>query len=47
MEVGRQSLMLLLAQMSGPARSSWRVVVEPELTVRESTAAPAPRARGR
>jgi DNA-binding LacI/PurR family transcriptional regulator len=47
MEVGRQSLMLLLAQMSGPARSSSRVVVEPELTVRESTAAPAPRARGR
>jgi DNA-binding LacI/PurR family transcriptional regulator len=47
MEVGRQSLMLLLAQMDGPARSSSRVVVEPELTVRESTAAPAPRARGR
>ncbi len=47
MEVGRQSLMLLLAQMDGPARSPSRVVVEPELTVRESTAPPAPSARGR
>jgi DNA-binding LacI/PurR family transcriptional regulator len=44
MEMGRQSLVLLLGEM-GSARSSPRVVVQPELMVRESTASPAWRSR--
>ena len=39
-EMGRQSLMLLLDEIAAPTRSSERVVVEPELKVRESTAPP-------
>ena len=42
-EMGRKSLMLLLREMVAGERSSARVVVEPELVVRDSTAAP-PRA---
>jgi DNA-binding LacI/PurR family transcriptional regulator len=42
--MGRQSLVLLLGEM-GSARSSPRVVVEPELMVRESTAPPTRRSR--
>ena len=41
-EVGRQSLMLLLAEMMSEDRSSARVVVEPSLVVRDSAASPAP-----
>jgi DNA-binding LacI/PurR family transcriptional regulator len=40
MEMGRQSLMLLLGEIAGPRRSSSRVVVDAELRVRESTAPP-------
>jgi DNA-binding LacI/PurR family transcriptional regulator len=39
-EMGRQSLMLLLGEIDAPRRTSSRVVVEPELRVRESTAPP-------
>jgi DNA-binding LacI/PurR family transcriptional regulator len=39
-EMGRQSLMLLLGEIEAPRRTSSRVVVEPELRVRESTAPP-------
>ncbi len=39
-EMGRQSLMLLLGEIDAPRRTSARVVVEPELRVRESTAPP-------
>jgi DNA-binding LacI/PurR family transcriptional regulator len=39
-EMGRQSLMLLLDEITATTRSSERVVVEPELKVRESTAPP-------
>jgi DNA-binding LacI/PurR family transcriptional regulator len=42
MEMGRQSLRLLLEEMASPVRSSARVVVEPQLIVRESTAPPPP-----
>jgi DNA-binding LacI/PurR family transcriptional regulator len=45
MEMGRQSLGLLLEEMASPVRSSARVVVEPQLIVRESTAPPPPRGR--
>jgi DNA-binding LacI/PurR family transcriptional regulator len=40
MEMGRQSLMLLVGEIAAPERSSTRVVVEAELRVRESTAPP-------
>jgi DNA-binding LacI/PurR family transcriptional regulator len=40
-EMGRQSLMLLLGEIAATNRSSDRVVVEPELRIRESTAPPA------
>jgi DNA-binding LacI/PurR family transcriptional regulator len=39
-EMGRQSLMLLLGEIAAPERSSSRVVVEPELRIRDSTAPP-------
>lgn len=39
-EVGRQSLMLLLAEMAASTRSSSRVIVPARLEVRESTAPP-------
>jgi DNA-binding LacI/PurR family transcriptional regulator len=39
-ELGRQSLMLLLSEIGAAERSSSRVVVAPELVVRESTAPP-------
>ena len=39
-EMGRQSLMLLLDQITATTRSSERVVVKPELRIRESTAPP-------
>jgi DNA-binding LacI/PurR family transcriptional regulator len=39
-EMGRQSLMLLLAEIAAANRASDRVVVEPELRIRESTAPP-------
>jgi DNA-binding LacI/PurR family transcriptional regulator len=39
-EMGRQSLMLLLGEIAAPRRSSSRVVVEPALQVRDSTAPP-------
>ena len=39
-EMGRKSLMLLLDQITATTRSSERVVVEPELRIRESTAPP-------
>jgi DNA-binding LacI/PurR family transcriptional regulator len=39
-EMGRQSLMLLLGEIAATTRSSERVVVEPELRIRESTAPP-------
>ena len=42
-ELGRQSLMLLLDEISSSDRSSSRVVVPPELVIRESTAAPTAR----
>jgi DNA-binding LacI/PurR family transcriptional regulator len=43
-EMGRQSLMLLLGEIDAPRRTSARVVVEPELRVRGSTAPPGGRA---
>ncbi|HEY6696366.1 MAG TPA: LacI family DNA-binding transcriptional regulator [Solirubrobacteraceae bacterium] len=39
-EMGRQSLMLLLGEIVAPQRSSSRVVVDPELRIRDSTAPP-------
>jgi DNA-binding LacI/PurR family transcriptional regulator len=39
-EMGRQSLLLLLDQITATTRQSERVVVEPELRIRESTAPP-------
>jgi DNA-binding LacI/PurR family transcriptional regulator len=43
-EMGRQSVMLLIGEIASPQRTSSRVVVEPELRIRESTAPPpAPR----
>jgi DNA-binding LacI/PurR family transcriptional regulator len=39
-EMGRQSLMLLLSEIGAAERSSTRVVVQPELIVRKSTAPP-------
>jgi DNA-binding LacI/PurR family transcriptional regulator len=39
-EMGRQSLMLLLGEIAATNRASDRVVVEPELQIRESTAPP-------
>jgi DNA-binding LacI/PurR family transcriptional regulator len=39
-EMGRQSLLLLIGEIAAPRRSSSRVVVEPELRIRESTAPP-------
>jgi DNA-binding LacI/PurR family transcriptional regulator len=39
-EMGRQSLMLLLGEIAATDRASDRVVVEPELRIRESTAPP-------
>jgi DNA-binding LacI/PurR family transcriptional regulator len=39
-EMGRQSLMLLLGEIAAPQRSSSRVVVDPELRIRDSTAPP-------
>jgi DNA-binding LacI/PurR family transcriptional regulator len=42
-EIGRQSFMLLLAELSAPRRSSARVIVQPELRIRESTAPPSAR----
>jgi DNA-binding LacI/PurR family transcriptional regulator len=39
-EMGRQSLMLLLGEIAAPRRSSSRVVVEPALRIRDSTAPP-------
>ena len=39
-EVGRQSVMLLLDEVAASARSSTRVIVPPQLKVRESTAPP-------
>jgi DNA-binding LacI/PurR family transcriptional regulator len=39
-EMGRQGLLLLLDEMGSADRSSARVVVQPELVVRGSTAAP-------
>jgi DNA-binding LacI/PurR family transcriptional regulator len=39
-EMGRQSLMLLIGEIAAPQRSSSRVVVDPELRIRDSTAAP-------
>ena len=39
-EMGRQSLMLLLDEIAASVRSSSRVIVQPELVVRSSTAAP-------
>lgn len=42
-EIGRQSFLLLLGELSAPRRSSARVIVQPELRVRESTAPPSNR----
>jgi DNA-binding LacI/PurR family transcriptional regulator len=39
-EMGRQSLMLLIGEIAAPQRSSSRVVVDPELRIRDSTAPP-------
>jgi DNA-binding LacI/PurR family transcriptional regulator len=39
-EMGRQSLLLLLDQITTTTRLSERVVVDPELRIRESTAPP-------
>ncbi|MFD0747716.1 substrate-binding domain-containing protein [Phytohabitans flavus] len=39
-EVGRQSLALLMEQVEGAPRSRRRIVIPPELIVRESTRAP-------
>jgi DNA-binding LacI/PurR family transcriptional regulator len=39
-EMGRQSLMLLIGEIVAPQRSSSRVVVDPELRIRDSTAPP-------
>jgi len=46
-EIGRRSLALLLEQVGGSPRDPVRVVVAPELMVRESTAPPPTGTRGR
>ncbi|MCW2982443.1 MAG: lacI2 [Conexibacter sp.] len=46
-EVGRRSLALLLEQMRGDRREAQRVIVPPELVVRQSTAAPITATKGR